>query len=421
MPAVLATVVSSLALGVVDEPVDLRISLAVGDPVLVTIDRTLSCALTVAGKPATSWDVTESQQFIDEFTTIDAATARYESKRLYVRSQSARNGQNQDPPLAGVTVNMRRVGDEGGLDVGDDFALPRKLLNVQLQRVPNAGAWLGMPESATHGAAVDAQIEAWISTLLDTENLVLLERSTLVLDSVGEDRVAVVKGEVVVSEPVDLRGAAPATARYEGELELRVHLDEHRIVSSSYGGKSTISAGGESGVPGISGSGTFAAKLSVARGDAVSAARSAIVAPRPRVRELPQGVSLQTPGLWAESEISEKIAVFARTRDAKKGTAFLNVERRSLGTDKIAELQKALEADYKTKGMKVKLSPTSSSLGKGLLLETTDEKGAFIHNEMYPVGANEWVWVKLSGPKAAVDIAMPEFQKTRATLKELSK
>jgi hypothetical protein len=375
----------------------------------------------VAGGQRTERE-TESKvemDLVDELTHFDGQ--KIEGTRTFLKAFKVTDGELQDPPLNGLTIEMMRVGDQSWIDLNSGRYLPKSDADGLVRAVPSTGLWLSLPKEAKlrHDSLID--LESLGALLLSND----VQHNSGSVNALFESYDAAT-GIAKLSGPAHLREQGSVqgldmTLTYECDCALEINTKEQRITAISISGSYTAEGASPDGSVRFEGQGRYRAGITTQIGDAVAKARQRPIRFRDRTfRADSLGVCLTLPSCYGRVEEQGSSYSFQRML---KGNHVASVCVDYLDGDS-SDPQAFFDwllADLKKQYGRVSIEKVSSPLGAGRAYQLSrriDGVEIKVRSEVYPLG-KRFLLLKLEAEPDTLPTTLPDFTKARKSLARL--
>jgi len=364
-------------------------------------------------------ETTVEFQFIDELAHF--GYEKNEGKREFLKFFKATDGELEDPPLNGLTVEMMKVADQSWIDLASSRYLPKSDADAMVRAVPTNGLWLSFPREAKLKRDYLIDLSPFGAVLLSND----LQQCSGSVNALFESYdagtgIAKLSGPAHLSEQGLLQGFN-LTLTYEGDCAIEVNPKEMRIIAITFSGSYIAEGMREADGVRFEGQGRYRASLTTHLGDAVSKARQKPIRFRERTfRAESLGVCLTLPSSYGKIEEQGSSHVFQRM---VKGNHVASVSVDYLEGD-AANPQAFFDwllDDLKCQYGRVSIEKVSSPLGAArayLLSRRVDGVELRVRSEVYPLD-KRFLLLKLQVEPDTLTRVMPDFAKARKSLARL--
>ena len=386
--------------GLDSEELDVSLDVDVGKPILASMKASFEGSFEVRVEGVLGEEQLEVEQelvFVDEYSSLEEAA--WTGSRTYVQWFETHNGEVADWELNGVRCDLSNTDGEIYADTASRY-VRESTLNYLLNQEESLGIWMRLPDAVRLGESFEADPTALAYLLLSVEGELTESSATLVLESVDEAHVGLVRGQASVTESQH----DGVTATYEGEWAMEIDLSERRIRHLTWGGTSSAALRR----PGLAveGEGDFEIELSTEPGPAAERA----LRKKPEYRDVPReveslGLAVTLPSHWFELS-SDEGGEFATS--VHSAESLVNLELHAFphdGDDTKTALVETMDV-IAEEVPEMKPKSASSGLGRGYSGTFEDDDLSFLI-ELYPLGERRLLRVRMYGP---ADAARKEFK-----------
>jgi hypothetical protein len=405
-------------LDLVGDSFDLSEVARIGEPLLIDVEwdaRVQMGLRTHGGDRTESGRDQATLRLVDEFIELGR---EWKATRRYLLSQRTVDGEVRDDELNGAVMTIGITGNQRRAELAGGRAVSEKRLKGILNAIDSAGADVALPDIARIGEEFDLSLAVIAPLLFGLDGKVEESSGKARLESFDTDKkIARIAGKCDLTErDTDKDGELVTYYTFEVVIE----MDLAARVIRSLRTKGECSTSGKRFDSPITGHAEFTASVRTSGAEHARKAMAAAPSYRDVVHKLdPVGVSLKLPSHFFETRGTDESEPQFSSWLGEGRQVTVALKSFTIGRDSMDAAMRRVEQDL------VKVSPevvtpkdTHCGLGKGRGITFVNE-GKHFDVEMYPLGKNRILRVRVYGSETTKKALQQELTRFRASLQSI--
>ncbi len=397
------------------EPFDLQLKLAVGEPLLVEVRQNFK--LDLAG---TQFKISRDMSFVDEYALLEGDNEICD--RRFLKVQDEVNGDASDPAYVGVDLRYTRAFGESQITLNAQTQLPQKTMQELLALDRTLGCNVQFPGKWALGEEQELDLLPVAGLLVGWESPIASAGGKFVFESFDpQTTLATFTGQLTIEQNIPL-GEAAATLSWIGDCTLVNNVKDHCLAGIQYSGRTrfVFDEGSKSS------KGTFRVDMTGAKGELAKAASASDAFIRTRPYHFPSmQVSLDLPSSWAMEEGDAELQPYLFwTRAGKADPVTIQVLDVQVQQTSLKDITNYLKDTYKGDETYRGLTSVKSKFGPGVSVEFEQEREdgtLFTLVSDFYLRGDRWLLVKFEASPKAFKAHSKDFARARKSLKSATR